>query len=85
MDIVQRCAPHIRNKWIKKALDDKHDKGWISKISGFFFKFMERVVKQSLDPVCGTQKKSHKSGGKASSFHSVNSAQASPKSATNGN
>ena len=47
---------------------------------------MERVVKQSLDPVYGTQNvKSHKSGGKASSFHSVNSAQASPKSGTNGN
>ena len=27
MDFVQRCAPHIRNKWIKKALDDKDDKG----------------------------------------------------------
>ena len=47
---------------------------------------MEHVVKQSLDPVYGTQNvKSHKSGGKASSFHSVNSAQASPESGTNGN
>ena len=56
------------------------------KFQDFFFKFMERVVKQSLDPVYGTQNvKSHKSGGKASSFHSVNSAQASPKSGTNGN
>ena len=47
---------------------------------------MERVAIQSLHPVYGTQNvKSHKSGGKPSSCHSVNSAQASPESGTNGN
>ena len=86
MDIVQRCAPHIRNKWIKKALDDKDDKDEYPKFQDFV-KFMERVAKQSLDPVYGTQNvKSHKSGGKVSSCHSVNNgAQVSPESGTNGN
>ena len=85
MDIVQRCAPHIRNKWIKKTLDAKDDEDEYPKFQDFD-KFMERVAIQSLHPVYGTQNvKSHKSGGKASSCHSVNSAQASPESGTNDN
>ena len=53
LDIVQRCALHIRKKLIKKTLNDKTDKDEYPKFQNFD-KFMERIAKQSLDPVCGT-------------------------------
>ena len=58
IDILQRCQPHVRNNWMKKALDCKR-RNDVYPAFDEFVAFVQNVASESCDPVYGAVLRSH--------------------------